>query len=133
MNFTQNLIQTIKKSSVLMVIIGAVMISFSGVYVKLAHVSPTTSGFYRMFFGGVCLTVIVVLKQDKLWDRWSTFFLSVFCGLFFALDIYVLLKSVLYIGQGLSTILANFQVFFLAIVGITFLGEKKSIKLFLSI
>ena len=116
-----------------MVIIGAVMISFSGVYVKLAHVSPTTSGFYRMFFGGVCLAVIVVLKQDKLWDKWNTFILSVLCGLFFALDLYVWHKSVLYIGPGLSTILANFQVFFLAIVGITFLGEKKSIKLFLSI
>ena len=133
MNFIRNFIQIIVKSSVLMVIIGAVMISFSGVYVKLAHVSPTVSGFYRMFFGGICLVLIVFLKKDKIWDGLDTFILLLFCGLFFALDLFVWHKSVLYIGPGLSTILANFQVFFLAIIGITFLGEKKGIKPFLSI
>jgi drug/metabolite transporter (DMT)-like permease len=133
MNFIQNLVQIIKKSSVLMIIIGAVMISFSGVYVKLAHVSPTVSGFYRMFFGGICLTLIVILKKEKIWDGLKIFILSLICGLFIALDLYVWHKSVLYIGPGLSTILANFQVFFLAIIGVIFLGEKKSIKLFVSI
>ncbi|MFN2358185.1 MAG: EamA family transporter, partial [Desulfotignum sp.] len=28
------------------------MISFSAVFVKLAHVNPTVSAFYRVFFGG---------------------------------------------------------------------------------
>lgn len=116
-----------------MVIIGAIMISFSGVYVKLVNVNPTVSGFYRMFFGGVCLSLVVVIKKDNVWHGFRTFNLSVLCGLFFALDLFVKHKSVLFIGPGLSTILANFQVFFLAIIGITFLGEKKSIKLFISI
>jgi len=133
MKFIQNFIQIIQKSSVFMVLIGAVLISFSGVYVKFAHVSPTVSGFYRTFFGGICLVLIVVLKKEKVWDGLGTFFLSLLCGLFFALDLFVWHKSVLYIGPGLSTILANFQVFFLAIVGITFLGEEKSAKLFLSV
>ncbi len=30
---------------------GAMLISFSGVWVKFAHVAPTVSAFYRVFLG----------------------------------------------------------------------------------
>jgi len=133
MNLPQRFVKTVQESSVIMVVIGAVMISFSGVYVKWAHVGPTVSGFYRMFFGSISLLLIVFLKKDKIWIGLKTFILLATCGLFFTLDLFVWHRSVFYIGPGLSTILANFQVFFLAIFGIAFLGEKKSLKLFLSI
>ena len=37
---------------------GAVLISFSGVYVKIAHVTPVVAGFYRMLFGGIALLIL---------------------------------------------------------------------------
>ena len=51
---------TTEKSGALMVAAGAVLISFSAVFVKLAHVSPTMAGFYRTFFGGIMLLIILV-------------------------------------------------------------------------
>ena len=38
--------------------VGATMISFSPVWVKLVSVSPTTSGFYRVCIGGVALALV---------------------------------------------------------------------------
>ncbi len=39
---------------------GAIMISFSPVWVKLVDVSPTTSGFYRLAIGGVALALFLL-------------------------------------------------------------------------
>lgn len=58
------------------------------------------------------------------------FFLA---GFFFALDLFTWHKSIHYTGPGLATILANFQVFFLAFIGIIFMGERVNIKLILTI
>jgi len=38
------------------------MISFSPVWVKLVSVSPTTSGFYRVFFGGAALALYLIVS-----------------------------------------------------------------------
>ena len=48
-----------------MVAAGAVLISFSAVFVKLAHVSPTMAGFYRTFFGGIMLLNCVVMLNAQ--------------------------------------------------------------------
>lgn len=42
-----------EKTAVLGLTLGASMISFSAVYVRLAGVSPTLSGFYRVFLGAL--------------------------------------------------------------------------------
>ena len=39
--------------------VGAILISFSPVWVKLVNVSATTSGFYRLAIGGVALTLFL--------------------------------------------------------------------------
>ena len=131
MNFIRNFIQIIVKSSVLMVIIGAVMISFSGVYVKLAHVSPTVSGFYRMFFGGICLVLIVVLKKDKIWDGLGTFILSLLCGLFFALDLFVWHKSVLIQAQYFQRFWQIFRFSFSQLLELLFWERKRAPSYFI--
>jgi len=48
-----------------MVALGAPLISFSGVYVNLAHVTLTIAGFYRVLFGGFVLLFIVGLRREK--------------------------------------------------------------------
>lgn len=106
------------------VLCGAFMISFSGVLVKLADVSPTSSGFYRVFFGSIILLCASVWRQELQKLTLAQLLLISFCGFSFALDLFFWHESIMYIGPGLATLLANFQVFFLAAAGIFFFGEK---------
>ena len=112
---------------------GAIMISFSAVFVKLAHVSPTASAFYRMGFGSLLLMAIALVLRSKFWYGAKPLSLMTLCGLFFAADLTIWHRSVLYVGPGLSTILANFQVFFLAAFGVVMLKEKLSLRYLLSV
>lgn len=113
--------------------IGATMISFSAVFVKLAHVGPTMAGFYRMFFGGLMLVVLLIIRGKSLFHRSLNTLLLLACGFLFALDLTLWHRSIHYVGPGLGTLLSNFQVFFLAFFGITALGEKLTPKLALSL
>jgi len=114
-------------SSYLKVLTGAVLISFSSVYVKIADVSPTTSGFYRVFFGGIFLLLVVLLKKEKLWKDFRCLIYSITAGAIFAVDLYCWHTSIHYIGPGLATVIGNFQVFFLAIAGVFLFKEKISL------
>ena len=105
-------------------LLGAVMISFSGIWVKTAHVTPASVAFYRVFFGGIILLMATFvrgeIKQKKRPNPW----LIILCGLFFALDLLFYHLSIRYVGPGLGTILGNFEVFILAAIGILFLKER---------
>ena len=46
--------------------IGAALISLSPVWVKLVSVSPTTSGFYRVFIGGSALALYLAISRQRL-------------------------------------------------------------------
>ena len=109
------------------------MISFSGVWVKVADVAPTVSAFYRVLFGGLFLLVAACWKKELTWKGSQQLLLAFFCGLLLALDLFLWHKSIHYIGPGLATILGNFQVFLLAGLGVVFMGEKISVKFFLAI
>lgn len=102
---------------------GAVLISFSGVWVKVAHVAPNVSAFYRVFIGGVALLAAALYRRELRWPGFRHLLLSLLCGLLLALDLWLYHFSIQYIGPGLGTILPNFQVFILAAVGILFLKE----------
>jgi drug/metabolite transporter (DMT)-like permease len=104
--------------------VGATMISFSPVWVKLVDVSPTTSGFYRVFFGGAALAIFLLVSRQRL--RLSIRNWSILAGsaAFFALDLWFWHRSINFIGPGLSTLLANFQVFFMMLAGLLLLGQK---------
>jgi drug/metabolite transporter (DMT)-like permease len=112
---------------------GASMISFSPVFVKLAHVGPTMAGFYRMLFGGVILLLLSLGSGTKLWHGTRHLGMILLCSIFFSLDLTFWHRSVHYVGPGLSTLLTNFQVFFLAGYGILVLGERVDFRLVISI
>ncbi|OGP63500.1 MAG: hypothetical protein A2V65_07795 [Deltaproteobacteria bacterium RBG_13_49_15] len=115
------------------VLIGAFLISFSGVFVKWAHVSPSVAGFYRTFIGGLALAAVLFIRREHKWYGTGWLLLSGCCGVLFALDLFFWHRSIQYIGPGLSTILANFQVFFLALFGVLILKEKVNGKLIAAI
>jgi len=103
---------------------GAVMISFSGVWIKTSHVAPVVSAFYRVFFGGLILLAATFSNHEFQWHGKRHFFLGLVCGLFFAFDLAFYHFSVDYVGPGLGTILPNFQVFIIAAISIVFLKER---------
>ncbi|UCD33818.1 MAG: DMT family transporter [Desulfobacterales bacterium] len=114
-------------------VIGAIMISFSGVWVKVSHVTPTASAFYRVFFGGIILLPAALFRREMAWHGGRHLFLSLVCGFLFAIDLVFYHYSVVYVGPGLGTILPNFQVFILAATGIFLFGEKVRVLFLISI
>jgi drug/metabolite transporter (DMT)-like permease len=105
-------------------ICGAMMISFSGVWVKISHVTPTVSAFYRVLFGGFFLLLGSLWRMEFQLLTWRQTRLVILCGIFFALDLVAFHYSIHYIGPGLGTILPNFQVFIMAAVGVLFFKER---------
>ena len=113
----------IRQLTLLSLTFGAFLISFSGVWVKVAHVAPNVSAFYRVFIAGVALLAAALYRRELRWPGTRHLLLSLVCGLLLALDLWLYHYSIQYIGPGLGTILPNFQVFILAAVGILFLKE----------
>ncbi len=110
-------------SPTLRLFIGAALISLSPVWVRLVDVSPSTSGFYRVVFGGLALVVYLVVTRRRLHMTKHVWSLLVLASFFLALDLWFWHRSIIYIGPGLATLLANFQVFIMMIVGIVFLRQ----------
>ena len=115
------------------IIFGAAMVSFTSVFVELAHVGPTVSAFYRMFFGGLILLAITLARGDRLWLGWKSLGIPVLCAFLFSLDLFFWHRSINFVGPGLATILGNMQVFFVALLAVWFLKEKLGWRLMVAI
>lgn len=113
--------------------LGAVMISFSAVWVKLSHVTPTASAFYRVFLGGCFLLWILLGRRESLRQGWRNLCLAGVAGFFFALDLYSWHRAIAYVGPGLATILANFEVFLVPVAGLLLYRERIRLRFILSV
>jgi drug/metabolite transporter (DMT)-like permease len=114
-------------------VLGAIAISFSAVFVKLVHVPPTVSGFYRMFFAGLILLGVLLWRREVPRFKPATWAMLMLAALCFGLDLFFWHRSILYVGPGVATLLANFQVFVLAGVGVLFLKERLTLPQWLAI
>lgn len=117
----------------LFLVAGALVLGFSPVFVKVAAVGPAIAGFYRVLIGGIILLILSAIKREVLWNGWPSFRLVALGGVLFALDLTLWHRSIDYVGPGLATILGNFQVFFLALFGVLFIGEKINWKFLLAL
>lgn len=116
-----------------LVLLGALIISFAPVFVRLLSLPPTVIGFYRMAFGlGILFLWSLALRQRVQWHSRSGL-LSLAAGGFFALDVIFWHRAIILIGPGLATLLANCQVFFVTLFGLLILREKPSPRLWLAI
>ena len=102
---------------------GAALISLSPVWVKLVSVSPTTSGFYRVLIGGVALAIYLVVGGKRLEFSRRVWWILGLAAIFFSLDLWFWHRSIQFVGPGLSTLLANFQVFIMMFAGAFMLRE----------
>ena len=114
---------TLLANPTLRLFIGAALISLSPVWVRLVDVPPSTSGFYRVLFGGAALVIYLLVTRRRLHMSRRTWLLLAVASVFLSLDLWFWHRSINYIGPGLSTLLANFQVFIMMIVGIVFLKQ----------
>lgn len=103
--------------------IGAALISLSPVWVKLVDVSPTTSAFYRVLIGGGALAVYLLARGQRLQLSRNAWLMLIVAAVLLALDLWFWHRSIIYIGPGLATLLANFQVFFMMLAGIVLLRQ----------
>jgi drug/metabolite transporter (DMT)-like permease len=103
--------------------VGAALISLSPVWVKLVSVSPTTSGFYRVSIGGVALALFLAVSGRRLQLSRRVWAILMLAAVLFALDLWFWHRSIQYVGPGLATLLANFQVFIMMLAGIMLLRQ----------
>ena len=115
------------------IVAGSFLISFSGVFVKIAHIGPTAAGVYRNLFGAIALLAIALARRDSFWRGWNNLRWVLLGGAAFAADIYFWHRSIHYVGPGLATILGNFQVFFMAAAGILIFRERATWRFLISI
>jgi len=107
-------------------VIGAVLISFSSVMVRLSDVPPDVIGFYRLFVGGLGMAVFLwrmglLRRMTPLVWAWG-----VLAALFYAGDLFYWHRSIALVGPGLATMLTNFQVIVLAGVSVFLMREGVS-------
>lgn len=103
---------------------GAALIGTNGLMVRLAGTPPTVSAFWRMLFAGVFLCALVILQ-----GRWRALPRGAWAWCLlpaaaFAADLWLWHRSILLVGPGLATLLANAQVFFMALAGALLFRER---------
>ncbi len=121
------------QKATIQVVVGASLISFAAVLARISQVEPSIVSFYRMLFGGTILLLISLFYPGAFAFRKRDVLLASLCGALFACDLSIWHRSINYIGPGLATILANFQVFGMALYGTLILKEKASIRLKVSV
>jgi drug/metabolite transporter (DMT)-like permease len=113
--------------------IGAALISLSPVWVRLVDVSPSTSGFYRVFIGGAALVIYLLVARKRLHLSKRSWWFLVLASAFLALDLWVWHRSIVFIGPGLATLLGNLQVFVMMIAGIVLLRQMPTLSQVLAV
>ena len=109
---------------VALVLFGAVCISFSPVLVKLAGVQASMASIYRQGIGGTTLLILALATRQRFRVRPGVYGFALACALVYTVDLECWHRSVVLVGPGLSTIVVNFQVFFVAAFGALFFRER---------
>lgn len=104
--------------------LGAMLLSSTGIFVVLAQVAPTVSAFYRMLFGGAMLLGWVAFGRRWVHVSWRDARLALLPAMGFSLDLIFWHRSILSVGPGMATLLTNFQVFLMALVGCLVYRER---------
>ncbi|MBN2530869.1 MAG: DMT family transporter [Deltaproteobacteria bacterium] len=109
------------------------LISFSPILVKYSQATALAAGFYRNLFGLLFLLPMVVFKKERWYHGiWTVIWPSLAGALFF-IDLWSWHTAIGYIGPGLSTLLGNFQVFFVTLFSILILKERPTLLFLLSV
>lgn len=117
-----------RRAAVLQLLLGAAIIGTNGLMVRFAGIAPTVSAFWRMFLSALLLALLV--QHRRGWQRLpaKAWWWIALPALAFAADLWMWHRSILLVGPGLSTLLANAQVFFMALAAVLFFGERLTLR-----
>ncbi len=104
--------------------LGAFLISFSSLFVAVAGVPAASSGFWRMAIGSAVLLGWLAWSRTPLRLPGRQVANLALAAAFFALDLALWHQSILYVGPGLATLLANLQVFAMPLAAWLFYRER---------
>jgi len=114
--------------------LGAFVIAFSAILVRLAEVSPSTAAFFRCFYALPVLWLLDRREGQRYGRRALGERLPLWgAGVMFAADLTFWHHSIEAVGAGLATVLGNIQVVLVGLLAWLFLGERPETRALLSI
>jgi drug/metabolite transporter (DMT)-like permease len=106
-------------------ILGALAISFSGIFYLWSGVSPSTGVFFRCLYGLPILLVVAAGEWRSIGPMSRRAMgLSAVAGVCFAADLISFHYAVDLIGAGLATVMGNLQVVIVALAAWALFGER---------
>jgi drug/metabolite transporter (DMT)-like permease len=105
--------------------LGALVIAFSGILVRLAEVSPAAAAFFRCAYALPVLGLLAWVERRRYGPRpRRERLLTLGAGVFFAADLIFWHYSIEAVGAGLATVLGNIQVVLVGLMAWVALGER---------
>jgi drug/metabolite transporter (DMT)-like permease len=105
--------------------LGALVIAFSGIFVRLADVSPSTAALLRCAYAVPLLGLLAWLEHRRHGPRpRRERVLAMGAGALFAADLIFWHHSIAAVGAGLATVLGNIQVVLVGLLAWAILGER---------
>ena len=112
-------------SPILAGVLGALVIAFSAILVRLAEVSPSTAAFFRCAYALPVLGVLAWVERRRFGARTRRErMLALGAGVFFAANLVFWHYSIEAVGAGLATVLGNVQVVLVGLIAWAALGER---------
>ena len=106
-------------------VLGALVIAFSAILVRLAEVSPSTAAFFRCAYALPLLALLAWLEDRRYGPRPLRERLPLWAaGVMFAADLTFWHHSIEAVGAGLATVLGNIQVVLVGLLAWVVLGER---------
>ena len=114
-----------ERRPLVLVALGATLISASGILIQLAGTEPATTAFFRCLLALPVLVPLLVLEQRRLGPRPARARLgAVLAGAFLALDFVLWNRTISDLGAGVATVVGNLQVLFVAVAAWLLFGER---------
>jgi len=127
-------VERIGRRPVLVALLGALCIAFSGPLVRLADVAPATAAVGRCLLA-LPLLLLLSRREDRRLGplpRRSRE-LAALAGVFFAFDLVLWHHAIDQVGAGLATVLGNLQVLVVGVIAWWLLGERPHAGLLASV
>jgi drug/metabolite transporter (DMT)-like permease len=106
-------------------LLGALVIAFSGIPVRLADVAPATAAFFRCAYALPLLALLAWRERRRHGpQRRHDRMLAFGAGAIFAADLIFWNYSIQAVGAGLATVLGNVQVVLVGLIAWVALGER---------
>jgi drug/metabolite transporter (DMT)-like permease len=106
-------------------VLGALVIAFSAILVRLSEVSPSTAAFFRCLYALPVLAALAWLERRRYGARPMRERLLLWgAGIMFAADLTFWHHSIQAVGAGLATVLGNVQVVLVGLLAWIALGER---------